>query len=335
METNDVYVELAERLKYPGSERLLKILRKLVNLEEGRLLLELPAEPDELARKMGMGRDNVELKLREFVEKGIAIPTSKGVCMARDLTQLHDANLSSDDRWLDTELLDLWKDFQESEWLQSMSDLGDSHFNAIRVVPAFKAIQRSPHVPADDFLPEEDIRELIRGADPIAVVNCSCRRSMRRCDSPLDVCLQFNRGAEYHIDRGSGRRLTSDEAIAIAGRAEEAGLIHTWPLAAFGRLNEICNCCRDCCVIFDAGLRYGTIGQLLEKSRFRAVVDQELCTGCQDCVERCFFDAIEMVKPDGGKKLKAAVDSDKCFGCGLCVIVCEPGAIAMELSQSL
>jgi len=330
----DVYVEMAEKLNYPGSERLLKILRKLATPDEGRLLLEMPAEPEDLARRTGIDRDTVELKLREFVEKGIAIPTSKGICMARDVTQLHDANLSSADRWIDVELLDLWKDFQESEWLESMSDLGDTHFNAIRVLPAFKSIQRSPHVSADDLLPEEDIRELIKGADPVAVVKCSCRRSMRRCDLPVDICLQFNRGAEYHINRGTGRRLTDDEAVALAGKAEEAGLIHTWPLAGFGRLNEICNCCRDCCVIFDAGLRYGTIGQLLEKSRFRAVADRDACTGCQECVERCFFGAIEMVKPAEGGIAVAAVDEEKCFGCGLCTLVCEPGAIAMRLAQT-
>jgi ferredoxin len=157
---------------------------------------------------------------------------------------------------------------------------------------------------------------------------------MRRCDLPVDICLQFNRGAEYHINRGTGRRLTDDEAIALAEKAEEAGLIHTWPLAGFGRLNEICNCCRDCCVIFDAGLRYGTIGQLLEKSRFRAEVDRDACTGCQDCVERCFFGAIDMVKPAEGGIAVATVDESKCFGCGLCTLVCEPGAIAMRQAQT-
>ncbi len=334
MGTDDIYQALAERLNCAGSERMPRILRKLVTPEEGRLLLELPGDPDELARVTGIDRDTVELKLREFVEKGLSIPTSKGICMARDVAQLHDANLSSNDRWLDTELLDLWKDFQESEWLESMSDLGDTHFNAIRVLPAFKSIQRSPHIAAGDLLPEEDIRALIKGADPIAVVGCSCRRSMRRCDLPVDICLQFNRGAEYHINRGTGRRLTEDEAIALADKAEEEGLIHTWPLAGFGRLNEICNCCRECCVIFDAGLKYGTIGQLLEKSRFRAEVDRDACTGCQDCAERCFFGAIEMVQPAEGGIAVATVDEEKCYGCGLCTLVCEPGAIAMRLAQT-
>jgi Pyruvate/2-oxoacid:ferredoxin oxidoreductase delta subunit len=143
--------------------------------------------------------------------------------------------------------------------------------------------------------------------------------------------LQFNRGAEYAISRGAGRRISAEEAIAIAGEAEEAGLVHTWASGMQRRLTAICNCCRDCCDIFAIGMKAGNIEQILQKSRFRATVDQDLCTGCQDCVERCFFEAIEMEKSPSSKKLKATIDEDKCFGCGLCAIVCEPEAITMKL----
>ena len=335
MGTSDVYVELMERLNYPSSECLLRILQKLVAPDEGRLLLELPAEPAELAQKAGLDEETVRTKLQELQEKGLAINTRKGVRLARDITQLHDSTLSSSEKWVDTELLDLWKEFYEVEWLPSMATIpADSLMKYVRVLPAVKAIERSPEISADDLPPEENIRELIKGANVLAVIPCTCRRSLRRCDAPVDVCLQFNRGAEYAIDRGSGRKLSTEEAIAIADEAEKAGLIHTWPFALSPSLREICNCCSDCCMLFDPGLRFGTIGQVLEKSRFRAEVNGDLCTGCQDCVERCFFDAVEMKKSPPAKKLKATVDTEKCFGCGLCAVVCEPGAIAMKLHHS-
>jgi NAD-dependent dihydropyrimidine dehydrogenase PreA subunit len=334
METGDVYTELVERLNYTGSESLLRVLQKLFTPDEGRLLLQLPAEPSDLAHKSGMDEETVQRKLKEFMERGLVIPTSNGFCFARDVTQLHDSTLSSDEKWIDTEILDLWKELQETEWIQRMaSGLGDSYVQFIRVLPAWKAIERSPEISDGELLPEDNIRELIRGADPIAVVPCACRRSMRECDAPLDVCLQFNRGAEYAIKRGAGNRISAEEAIAIADRAEDVGLIHTWPMAAYGRLNEICNCCRDCCAIFAIGIKLGNMEQILEKSRFRAEVDQELCNGCQDCVERCFFEAIEMKKSSTSRKLKATIDRIKCFGCGLCDIVCDPGAIIMKVEQ--
>jgi len=335
VETGDVYTELVDRLNYTGSESLLRVLQKLFTPDEGRLLLQLPAELSELAHKSGTDEETVQRKLEEFMERGLVIPTSKGFCFARDVTQLHDSTLSSDEKWVDTEILDLWKELQETEWIQRMaSGLGDSYVQFIRVLPAWKAIERSPEISASELLPEENIRELIKGADPIAVIPCSCRRSMRECDAPLDVCLQFNRGAEYAINRGAGNRISAEEAIAIADRAEEVGLIHTWPMAAYGRLNEICNCCRDCCAIFAIGIKLGNMEQILEKSRFRAEVDQELCNGCQDCVERCFFEAIEIKKSSTSRKLKATVDRAKCFGCGLCAVVCDPGAITMKVEQA-
>jgi Pyruvate/2-oxoacid:ferredoxin oxidoreductase delta subunit len=332
--TDDVYIELIARLKYPQSERFRRILQKLVTPEEGELLLLLPAEPAELAQKSGMDEEAAQRKLQEFMERGLVIRTSKGLfCFAHDMTQLHDANLASAEKWIDTELLDLWRDFRDNEWAQIMAGgLGDSYVQFIKVLPAWKAMERSPDL--GELLPEEDIRELIRGADPVAVVPCTCRRSIRGCDLPVDVCLQFNRGAEYAIDRGAGRRISAEEAIAIAGEAEEAGLVHTWASGIQRRLTAICNCCRDCCDIFAIGMEVGNVEQVLEKSRFRAEVDQELCTGCQDCVERCFFEIIEMKKSPPSRILKATIDAEKCFGCGLCAVVCEPEAITMKLVQT-
>jgi Pyruvate/2-oxoacid:ferredoxin oxidoreductase delta subunit len=331
---DDVWAELNTRLKYPPSEYLRRILRKLVTLEEAQLLLQLPAQPAELARESGLDEEAAQRKLQEFMERGVVIRTSKGLfCFAHDMTQLHDSNLSSASKWVDTELLDLWRDFRDAEWAQTMAGgLGDSYVQALKVIPAWKAMERSPDV--GELLPEENIKELILGADPVTVVPCPCRRSIRRCDLPLNVCLHFNRGADYAINRGAGRRISAEEAIAVAGEAEEAGLVHTWASSAPEKLTAICSCCRECCDIFAIGMEVGNIEQILQKSRFRAGVDQELCTGCQDCVERCFFEAIEMEKSTLSKKFKATVDESKCFGCGLCVVVCEPEAITMKLART-
>ena len=333
MKTDNLYIKLANKLNQPNSKILPKILSKLISSSDANLLLMLPAEPAELAKRAGLDENAVKQKLQEFLERGLVFPTSKGPQLARDYTQLHDATLSSIDTWIDNELLDLWKEFHEVEWIPSTAaGPGESFVNRIKILPSLKSIEKSPNISSKEFLPQEDIRALIKASNPIAVVPCSCRRSMRRCDSPLNVCLQFNKSAKYHLDRGSGRKLTPDEAIAIAIEAEREGLIHTWPIRASQQLNEICNCCRECCVIFDGGLRYNNVEKTLEKSRFRAVVDDELCTGCEECVDRCFFGAIEMIHITS-KESKAVIDQDKCFGCGLCVIACDFDALTMVLPK--
>jgi ferredoxin len=143
--------------------------------------------------------------------------------------------------------------------------------------------------------------------------------------------MQFNRGAEYSINRGAGRKLSVEKAIAIADEAEEAGLVHTWPFPP--SFFEICNCCRDCCQLFDGGIYYGTLDKVMDKTRFRAEIDASVCVGCEDCVERCYFGALEIVESGQDKSLKAALNPDKCFGCGLCVVGCNVGAITMKMPR--
>lgn len=70
MGTSDVYTELMERLNYPRSEYLLRILRKLMTPEEGQLLLALPAEPAELAQKSGLDEETVQRKPQDFPRRG-------------------------------------------------------------------------------------------------------------------------------------------------------------------------------------------------------------------------------------------------------------------------
>lgn len=64
-----------------------------------------------------------------------------------------------------------------------------------------------------------------------------------------------------------------------------------------------------------------------------AIVDNNLCTGCAQCVEDCPYEAITMVKRpdrienDRRSELVALVDSDACVSCGICIASCKPMAI--------
>jgi len=258
----------------------------------------------------------------------VVIKTRKGVRLARDANQLHDATLTSSEKWVDTELLDLWKDYYEAEWFPSMAGVyNDVPVKAVKVLPAVEAIERSSGLAEDNLTPEENIREVIKTAELRSVVSCACRRKLRRCDRPLRVCLQFNKVVEYAISRGAGPKLSVEEAIAIADEAEKAGLIHTRMIWLGPELQEICNCCGDGCMYFDPAIRYGGVNQSLEKSRFRAEVNLDQCTGCQDCVERCILDAVEIKEVPLSKKLKASINQEQCVGCGVCVVACETGAL--------
>lgn len=59
-----------------------------------------------------------------------------------------------------------------------------------------------------------------------------------------------------------------------------------------------------------------------------AVVNERTCTGCEQCVKDCPYDAIEMIaRSDGREGLVARVDTESCTACGICIGSCPPMAI--------
>lgn len=64
--------------------------------------------------------------------------------------------------------------------------------------------------------------------------------------------------------------------------------------------------------------------------RLLAVVDEEKCRGCGDCVEACDSGGYQAVRLDVDT---ARVDPELCDGCGLCVGVCPEQAIEMAAAN--
>jgi ferredoxin len=105
-------------------------------------------------------------------------------------------------------------------------------------------------------------------------------------------------------------------------KLEEEGLVHT--VNNLKSMHQIiCNCCRCCCQNFPVKIKYGL--NSVAPSRFQADISPKDCTGCELCLERCFFGAIEM-KDD----LAEVTKPDMCVGCGLCQVVCPDDAIGLK-----
>jgi ferredoxin len=322
----DAYTVLAGKLGYAESDRFRRLLQRLMDKEEAEVVASLPCSAGELAQKLGKKEEKTNEKLKGLFEKGVIFMTSKGYQFARDVFQLHDAtacDVRSDNVWR-RELLDLWEDFCQAEWYADWAKVVETWKMPLwRVVPARKAISRGMKL-----LPSEDVEAILDKATKFALTNCSCRRIATRCDFPADVCLQVNRAAEYAITRGSGKELTRNEAMKIMDVAGEAGLIHS-VFNGSAVTNVICNCCTDCCIFYYPLAKHGVLEKGVARSRFRAEADKTTCTGCQTCVERCPFEAVDMVKVPGEKKLKALINAGKCFGCGVCAVGCESQAIQL------
>jgi ferredoxin len=60
-------------------------------------------------------------------------------------------------------------------------------------------------------------------------------------------------------------------------------------------------------------------------ARAPSAVDPRLCTGCNQCVQDCPWEAIAMVeRSDGRPTLLARVNPDRCVSCGICAGSCAP-----------
>ncbi len=313
------YVELAGRIQLGHSRRIAGLFEMLADETEADILLAMPAQAAALAEKLGLGVEEVEARINDLFLKGLAFPSGKTEPptwrMCRDLVQFHDATIL----WPEAPqaFLDLWRDFMEEEWpavAEAISRKMDKPYT--RVIPVGVSI-----TPRSRVLDFESVTDIINNSHKLAVTKCTCRLTMHKCDRTLEACLQVNRAADYALARGTGRRLTKDEALDLLRQWEEEGLIHV----TFNRSQVehfICNCCPCCCQTMPNLIERGAT--VIDPSRFQAEIDAEVCSGCGLCHERCYFGAITWSDGEGSA---SRVAGEKCLGCGLCLVTCPEGAI--------
>jgi len=312
--------QLAEAVGAGESTLIQKIFEVLVKDDEAKVLLAAapPATAEEIVQKTGLPPETIKTMLESLFKRGLIFKSKKGEQMkyyrVKTVPQMHDATTLTPG--ISRQALDLWKAYMEKEWPKYGQKIMDFLPGSLmRVIPVNEKIE-----PGSRILAYEDVIKIIENAKTLSVTKCSCRVIDGACGKPLEVCMQVDRAAEYNLERGTGRALSKAEAVEMLKMCEEKGLVHV----ADNRQvvgHVICNCCSDCCMNWP--IMTGP-KKWVAPSRFEAVVDPDLCTGCETCLERCFFDAIA-VKND-----LAAVDPGKCMGCGVCAVSCPTEALRLK-----
>ncbi len=320
METDQNYVRLAEKI-FMGDSRLIpKLFAAAASPDEAEVLLALPGTAASVAEALSIGEDRAADMLDTLFRKGLVFKKAAGdgtaYRMCRDIMQFHDASIL----WPEAprSFLDLWQEFMEEEW-PAFSEMVEKALPrpVTRVVPVSESVDARQQI-----LAHEDVRRMVEEAGVIAVTNCTCRLIARKCDKPVEICMQLGKAATYALDRGTGRPLGKGEALELLEKAERAGLVHVTMNRSAGT-HFICNCCDDCCMTFPMLINRQL--KMCDPSRFVAKVNASLCDSCGECLERCYFGALEL--PEGAG---ASIDGEACMGCGLCQVVCPIGAIALE-----
>jgi Pyruvate/2-oxoacid:ferredoxin oxidoreductase delta subunit len=321
----DIYERIAEKLMVRPSRLMLEILKMIATPEEAELLLELPGNPNRISEKTGKPVVEIEAQCRRLYQKGLAVKTfgegKLGYRMHRDITMFRDATA----HWPQApkEYHDLWKQFMDEEWPDyARRETKLSPMPRGRVIPIERSIVSGK---CQQVLDAESVSRIIQNAKQLSVTDCICRVIERKCEKPLETCLQVNNSAKYMLDRGIGREVSKQEALNIIRKCEEAGLVHmTLNKATVDHF--ICNCCSCCCVALPLVIKEGL--NLCHPSRYQAEIDPERCISCEICLQRCYFGAIEKTETkDDVPGMK--VRGEKCMGCGLCHSACPEEAIRL------
>jgi Pyruvate/2-oxoacid:ferredoxin oxidoreductase delta subunit/uncharacterized protein YaaR (DUF327 family) len=340
MTKNSVYKELATKMGAGNSDRFVQIMEASFTPDEAAICRELfdPATAKQLAATLKIDEKKVAKMLDHLVDTGALTRGPTQFAFHKTVLAYHHESVGdtaphTGPNALSKEILDLWQDYFYNEWsyefLQHTQQMIKMSGKNLPISPAIESLERSKNLNQDDVMIEENFKKRIEQAKSRIIAPCGCRISWGHNnhgnkDIPFYTCFAtFDRprGEYYHNKPGRVlKELTTQESIDTALACEDAGLVH-W---------GDCYCC-DCCCENLFPITRDKRFELMTPNRFAAVIDEDKCKGCDVCVARCKFEAIEMKPVRGTKKHKAWVNREKCKGCGLCVIKCKQGAMEMKI----
>lgn len=335
--SEDPYRKLAGRLDaipngFPSTESgiELKLLAKMFTPQEATLasVMRLTKEPAAvIAARAGIDPEAADDALKGMARKGLIIAgkgkRGLGFRLMPFVVGFYEEQLPR----LDEELARLFEQYYRET--KGGGTLLQAAPPGHRVIPVEQAIPFEPEI-----YPYERASELLEGAKSWGVRDCICRVQQRLvgkgCGQPIEVCLVFAPIERAFEGSEVTRAITKEQALDILLQTEEAGLVHSTANYRDGHF-YICNCCSCCCGFLRSVVEFG-VPTAIAHSDFWAVVDDQECAGCEECVERCQFGALSVPEE------VCLVDYARCVGCGQCTTVCPSEALHLERrpeSQSL
>ena len=323
---DEIFAKLSKAyLEGLESAYLPEILGFFLSEDEARLLLELPGTIREVSEAVDTDEASISATLEELYRRGFVLrkklPDGLVYALLNDLLDfmLHDKDVFDrlPDPGLKDRFLDLCNSLFENELSQD-ANWSEQVVPQVRVIPVEKTISMR----WGDVLPLESASAILASARTIARSECTCRVMARNCDNPTDVCILFDDFAEIFIDRGVAERISKEEALKILERCEELGLVHHLNNADVSGYEFLCNCCTCCCMVL-RGMAILGKDDICYRSRYLSKLEEEKCTACGACLDRCQFKAITMTDS------RVCIDENRCFGCGLCASGCPEGAVEL------
>jgi len=298
----------------------LKLLAKLFTEEDAALASTLTLEPRALAaiaEQHQLSEGEAKQRLIGMVKRGlIDIRREEVVGFTFHLIPFVVGFYERQNAKIDQEFAELFEEYYHESFHRTMLSEPSVH----RIIPLERAI------PVDiDVMPYEKASTYLDQARSWGVLDCICRVQKKLigqgCDHSVRNCLVFSPKPHAFARSEEIETLTREEALEVLAQADREGLVHSVNNAQ-SEVYYVCNCCTCSCGILRGMVEYGSETSIA-RSDFYARVEEEDCTGCQACLDRCQFQAMSIV--DG----LCQVDRMACYGCGLCISACETEAISL------
>jgi NAD-dependent dihydropyrimidine dehydrogenase PreA subunit len=327
-----IYTKLQEHLDtmpigYPAAASgvELRLLRFLFTPEQARIALELDYRPrtagqiHERLEDQGMSLAELEAKLEEMVDKGNTFAKiQNGAKTYANMPLVVGMAEHQGSRLTPEFLADVGEYFQERFAREYLS----AKIPQTRVIPVRESIAAEHRIGTYD-----ELRDIIdKAGDRIRIGECMCRNVAQRTGQSCKItarhetCMGFRDFADLLGRTGWGRPISREEALQIATKNEDEGLVLQPANEQEPRF--ICSCCGDCCGILRLAKSAPRPVDVVA-SNYYARVRHDLCQGCGTCVGRCQMQAVELRNDIAG------IDRDRCIGCGLCVPTCPSEAICL------
>jgi electron transport complex protein RnfB len=298
----------------------LKILQKLFTEEEAEMACQLkpmPESAEQVAARLGQGREKVSDLLYRMSQKGLILRVKVNEVYHYGAAMFVIGVFEFQLKNLDREMAEIFDEYMNEGFAQEMIRLQTPQ---LRVVPVKESLDA-----AMEIQPYDELRKIIESQKTIVLADCICRKKSsllgHPCSKPRESCFAFGSMGEYYVENGLGRKVTQEEALSVLKKNEEAGLVPSPANAQ--KVGGMCNCCACCCGVLKA-IKLHPQPSSLVKSNYFAQVDETLCAGCETCLERCQMEAIFMEED------RATIDLKRCVGCGLCVTTCPTKALSLR-----
>lgn len=311
----------------------LRLLKRFFNLEEAKIALHMKygyqSASDILKRVSDeeLSLDQIRSHLSSMAKKGAILASRKGevprYSLAMFIIGMYEFQVDNLSKEFLQDVDQFFEDGFDKEFVTSAAKTSQ-----FRVIPVKQSLNYKSTIATYD-----NVRTVVENFEgPFAIANCICRQSRDLAGDPCkvsdlrEVCMPMGDFAYHYIDQNIGKEINKQEALNLITLAEEKGFVIQSSNSQ--EPSFFCLCCGDCCgylrTVKDLPRPVDYVG-----TNYHAVVDSDLCSGCETCLERCQMDALTMIDSI------SHVNRDRCIGCGLCVSTCPDDAIELSLNEQL